>query len=172
MYDRGSLRRSGASSASAEAKGLEDLPRRFLLSVVFIFFIMPVAKSHADPWGPWSISDDGPVMTTAADRRTAPSVKPERPESSIAATPFLWLLSFYQGTVGPVASGRCPMYPTCSQYSVEAIRKHGPFTGIVMTADRIIHELDEQGEAPLVKVGNRYRYADPVKYNDFWWYHE
>jgi hypothetical protein len=64
------------------------------------------------------------------------------------------------------------MYPTCSQYSVEAVRKHGPVVGIVMTADRIIHELDEQDHAPLIKVWSRYRYADPVGNNDFWWYHE
>ena len=39
-----------------------------------------------------------------------------------------------------------------------------------MTADRMIHELDEQGLAPLIKVGNRYRYSDPVENNDFWWH--
>jgi hypothetical protein len=44
--------------------------------------------------------------------------------------------------------------------------------GVVMTADRIIHELDEQKYAPLVKVGNRYRYLDPVRDNDFWWHSE
>jgi putative membrane protein insertion efficiency factor len=111
-------------------------------------------------------------MATPADRRTATAGKPERPEASVAATPFLWMLSFYQKTVGPVVSGRCPMYPTCSQYSVDAIRKHGPAIGIILTADRIIHELDEQNDAPLVKIGSRYRYADPVGNNDFWWYHE
>lgn len=111
-------------------------------------------------------------MAMPADRRTAAAEKSERPEGTVAAAPFLWLLSFYQKTVGPVVSGRCPMYPTCSQYSVEAIRKHGPVVGIVMTADRIIHELDEQNYAPLIKVGSRYRYADPVGNNDFWWYHE
>ncbi len=107
-----------------------------------------------------------------ADRGSTSSAKPEQQSSSVAATPFLWLLTFYQKTIGPVNSGRCPMYPTCSQYSVEAIRKHGPVVGIVMTADRIIHELDEQSYAPLIKVGSRYRFADPVRNNDFWWYAE
>ena len=125
----------------------------------------------AEPWGPWSVSDDAPVLMMKADR-AASTAKQERPVPGIAAAPFLGMLWFYQKTVGPVVSGRCPMYPTCSQYSVEAIRKHGPVTGIVMTADRIIHELDEQDHAPLVRVGGRYRYADPVRNNDFWWYAE
>jgi len=132
---------------------------------------MPAVAVAGEPWGPWSVSDDAPALVMKADRATS-VVQPGRPEASIAATPFLWLLSFYQTTIGPVVSGRCPMQPTCSRYSVEAIHRHGPVTGIIMTADRIIHELDEQQYAPLVRSGNRYRYADPVGNNDFWWYRE
>jgi putative component of membrane protein insertase Oxa1/YidC/SpoIIIJ protein YidD len=62
------------------------------------------------------------------------------------------------------------MYPTCSQYSVQAIRKHGPAVGIMMTADRIMHEMDEQHYAPIIKVGGRHRHEDTVSDNDFWWY--
>jgi uncharacterized protein len=171
MHDKESHRCSSVSSVNSVAKGVEDLLRRFLLPVVFFFFIISVANVHAGPWGPWSVSEDVPVLAMKADRAT-PVAPRERPEASIAATPFLWMLSFYQKTVGPVVSGRCPMYPTCSQYSAQAIRKHGPAIGIIMTADRFIHELDEQNEAPLVKVWSRYRYADPVENNDFWWYHE
>lgn len=65
---------------------------------------------------------------------------------------------------------RCPMYPTCSQYSLLAMHKHGPFIGIIMTADRLMHEADERDFAPARKVGNRYRFIDPVENNDFWWY--
>ncbi len=106
-------------------------------------------------------------MLTAADR--APAAKADREPPSIAATPFLWLLGFYQNVVGPTVSGRCPMYPTCSQYSVQAITKHGPAVGIVMTVDRLFHEHDEQLYAPIAKIGSRYRYEDPVSDNDFWW---
>lgn len=140
---------------------------------IIIALCLPVVASAgaSDRWDPWSVSEDAPAMLTQADRRTSP-VPLTRPERTVAATPFLWLLTFYQKTIGPVNSGRCPMYPTCSQYSVEAIRKHGPVAGIVMTADRIIHELDEQNYAPLIKVGSRYRFADPVRNNDFWWFAE
>ena len=132
---------------------------------LILFFAAP---AQADDWGPWSASTDAPVLLTSADR--AAPVRPGREEPpSIAATPFLWMLGFYQNVIGPVNSGRCPMYPTCSQYSVQAIRKHGPVVGIVMTADRLIHELDEQHDALLIKVGSRYRYEDTVADNDFWW---
>lgn len=142
-----------------------------VLALLFCANSVPVSAGEPS-WGPWSISDDAPVLMMKADRATSARDSTAQPSSSIAATPFLWMLTFYQKTVGPVVSGRCPMQPTCSRYSVEAIRKHGPVVGIVMTADRIIHELDEQHDAPLVKVGNRYRYADPVKNNDFWWHSE
>ncbi len=61
------------------------------------------------------------------------------------------------------------MYPTCSSYSMNAMRKHGFLIGFVMTADRLIHESSEMDYAPLVKVGNRYRYSDPLSHNDYWW---
>lgn len=153
------------------AKRFEDLLRCFLLPVVLFFFILPVAIVHADTWGPWSASTDAPVLMMKADRASA-AARPDKPSASVAATPFLWLLSFYQKTIGPAVSGRCPMHPTCSRYSVEAIHKHGPVMGIIMTADRIIHELDEQQYAPLARVGDRYRFADPVRDNDFWWFTE
>ena len=83
---------------------------------------------------------------------------------------LLGLIRIYQMLLSPLLPNSCRFYPTCSQYSVESIRKHGPVIGIVMTADRMMHELDEQDLAPLIKVGNRYRYSDPVRNNDFWWY--
>jgi putative membrane protein insertion efficiency factor len=138
---------------------------------VLILILAFTQTAHAEPWGPWSKSPDAPVILSPADREPIRD-KSEQPAHPVAATPFLWLLAFYQNVISPVNSGRCPMYPTCSQYSVQAIRKHGPIVGIVMTADRLIHERDEQEYAPLIKVGSRYRFDDSVRNNDFWWYHE
>jgi hypothetical protein len=162
-----------ASLATLRENSLVDRPSIHPLHifVLFILILIPLQSSAAEmPWGPWSESDDAPVLMMKADRRTAPADPASKPVPSVAATPFLWLLSFYQNAVGPVVSGRCNMHPTCSRYSVESIRKHGPVIGILMTADRMIHELDEQDLAPLIRVGNRYRYSDPVENNDFWWY--
>lgn len=130
--------------------------------------ILLSGSAHAGSWGPWSTNMDAPVILSAADREDT-LARPET-EYSIAATPFIWLLKLYRSFISPLDGDRCPMYPTCSQYSIQAIHKHGPFIGIIMTADRLIHEADEQRHAFAVKIGSKYRYMDTVESNDFWWY--
>ncbi len=48
-----------------------------------------------------------------------------------------WSLSFYQDYISPVDDHNCLMRPTCSQFSREAIREHGPAEGFLMTIDRL-----------------------------------
>lgn len=38
---------------------------------------------------------------------------------------------FYQKCISPMIGPSCRFTPTCSQYAVEAIKKHGPFKGFV-----------------------------------------
>jgi len=64
---------------------------------------------------------------------------------------------------------RSVMYPTASAFLGQAVAKHGMLLGIVMTADRLLHEWDEQRRTPrIVKYGVSRAY-DPVEANDFWW---
>jgi putative membrane protein insertion efficiency factor len=139
-----------------------------ITGIVLLF--SAASEAGAGPWGPWSVSSDAPVLLKAADREAVSPVKLSRQEVAITAVPFIWMLKLYQGLISPLDGDRCPMSPTCSLYSVQSIRKHGPLIGVIMTSDRLIHEADEQRFAPLIRVGNRYRYADPVENNDFWWY--
>lgn len=44
-------------------------------------------------------------------------------------TILIGLIRFYQGAVSPYLGGACRFTPTCSQYGVEAIRKHGALRG-------------------------------------------
>ncbi len=78
-------------------------------------------------------------------------------------------IKWFQEVISPIDAGRCQMYPTCSEYSRQAIAKHGLVMGLVMTFDRLLHEYDEPRFAPTVVVGGRVRYHDPVSANDFWW---
>lgn len=52
-----------------------------------------------------------------------------------------WLLiaavRFYQLSISPMLPKSCRFTPTCSQYAVEALRKHGPVRGLWLTARRI-----------------------------------
>jgi len=139
------------------------------LSILVIVVGTFVQSAQAGEWGPWTVSRDSPIIQTPADTNIRERSTKDRPVASVTATPFLWMISAYQKSIGTVNNGRCPMYPTCSQYSIEAIHKHGPAMGIIMTADRLMHEHDEQDSAPLIKVGSRYRFFDPVRNNDFWW---
>ncbi len=78
--------------------------------------------------------------------------------------------NFYQKHISPVDGERCQMYPSCSAYSKDAIKKHGYFIGWIMTCDRLLRcGMDESRlSKPVYLNGNKYVY-DPVKNNDFWW---
>jgi hypothetical protein len=84
----------------------------------------------------------------------------------------VWLASFFRDVISPVDGDRCPSLPTCSSYSVSAFKKHGFFTGWLMTVDRLIHEGDEGSVSPSVYHKGRFRTLDPVENNDYWWFCE
>lgn len=137
-------------------------------TLLCLLLLLCTASAHAAEWGPWSVSATAPVVT--------PAVQPSAPlrtsgrDGELARLPFTLLLKLYTNYISPLDGDRCPMYPTCSRFSSEAIRKHGLLVGIVMTSDRLLHEADERHYHPAVKVGAKYRIIDPVANNDFWWY--
>lgn len=55
----------------------------------------------------------------------------------MAAKLMLLLIRFYQYGISPLLPPRCRYTPTCSQYAVQAIRKHGALKGGWLTAKRI-----------------------------------
>lgn len=77
---------------------------------------------------------------------------------------------FYQRFLGPHWGRRCSYYPSCSNYALLAIRKHGALVGSVMTFDRLQHESNEARYSPLVQTGGEIRVYDPLENNDYWWY--
>lgn len=50
---------------------------------------------------------------------------------------FILPIRFYQRCISPLTPPACRFTPTCSQYAVEAIRKHGPFKGFWLAVKRI-----------------------------------
>lgn len=109
-----------------------------------------------EPWKNESFSNIGKVRNT---------------EKTFASGQWVvqGLIGFYKNYISPVDGDRCPSYPTCSQYAIEAVRKHGALVGMVMGFGRLIHESDEIQRAPKIWINNSYRYYDPVENNDFWW---
>jgi putative membrane protein insertion efficiency factor len=52
--------------------------------------------------------------------------------------PFIWLIRIYQWGISPLLGSKCRYTPTCSQYGVEALQKHGLIKGGYLTIKRIL----------------------------------
>lgn len=50
---------------------------------------------------------------------------------------FVFLIKIYQRTLSRVMPSSCRFYPSCSEYGVQAIQKHGIFKGGWLTIKRI-----------------------------------
>lgn len=84
--------------------------------------------------------------------------------------------SFYQGVIefyrGPlnhlrgVRRGECPMYPSCSEYSRQAISRFGFTKGWVMSMDRMMRcGRSETRLAQKIWVNGKLKYYDPIEKN-------
>ena len=47
-------------------------------------------------------------------------------------------IRFYQKFISPLLPPACRYTPTCSQYAIEAIKKHGPIKGTWLAIKRIL----------------------------------
>ncbi len=126
--------------------------KRASLLLLLLFLAAPSAASGE--WGPWE-SPPPPVSRPGASGNSD-------------LDPLAWGVRFFQRYVSPVDGPRCPMYPTCSAYALQALDRHGPLLGVMMTVDRLYRESDpREHRHPLRKYG-RTRYHDPIENNDFW----
>ena len=64
---------------------------------------------------------------------------------------LLYLLKFYQKCISPYLGRRCRFYPTCSEYSRQAITKYGAVKGSYLAIKRILkcHPFHKGGYDPL-----------------------
>lgn len=44
----------------------------------------------------------------------------------------------YQRVISPLLGPRCRFYPSCSEYAVQSIQRHGPLQGLYLAARRIL----------------------------------
>ncbi|WP_081822058.1 membrane protein insertion efficiency factor YidD [Pseudobutyrivibrio sp. LB2011] len=51
---------------------------------------------------------------------------------------FIFLIRFYQKYISPMKTTKCPYYPTCSCYGLEAVQKYGAIKGGGLALWRII----------------------------------
>jgi len=64
---------------------------------------------------------------------------------------FILMIRFYQLSISPILGQNCRYDPTCSQYSIEAINKYGPFKGGWIGLKRILscHPWGGHGHDPV-----------------------
>ncbi|MBK8601410.1 MAG: membrane protein insertion efficiency factor YidD [Flavobacterium sp.] len=73
--------------------------------------------------------------------------------SKILRFPFIILIRFYQVAISPFTPAACRFEPTCSHYSLKAIKTHGVFKGGWLAIKRIssCHPWGKSGYDPVPK---------------------
>jgi len=61
------------------------------------------------------------------------------------------MIKFYQNFISPLKPASCRFYPTCSQYALESIVKHGSIRGIYLAIKRVLkcHPFHPGGYDPV-----------------------
>jgi len=51
---------------------------------------------------------------------------------------IIFFIKIYKRFISPILPDSCRFYPSCSQYAIDAVQRHGVVKGGMMTAYRII----------------------------------
>ena len=67
--------------------------------------------------------------------------------------PLMMLVFLYKRLLSPFIPPSCRFYPSCSDYSYEALRTHGALKGVFLSAKRLsrCHPLNAGGFDPVPK---------------------
>ncbi|TVR78021.1 MAG: membrane protein insertion efficiency factor YidD [Chitinophagaceae bacterium] len=70
---------------------------------------------------------------------------------SILSLILIGIFKFYQGAISPYLAPSCRYTPTCSEYGVQAVKKHGPLKGGWLAIKRILrcHPWGGHGHDPV-----------------------
>ena len=60
-------------------------------------------------------------------------------------------LRFYRYAISPMLGRNCRFYPTCSEYAIEAVERHGALRGGLLAAKRVgrCHPFNPGGYDPV-----------------------
>lgn len=143
--------------------GLPLTGAMILRMALLLLLIGTTGEVRAHEEDPWFFNDKG----RAGGGETAIREKQPTAEGNGGALQT-FLRGFFQA-VSNVDGDRCPMTPTCSTYSLQAMARHSLILGWIMTVDRLIRESDEQRYCPWVLMDGSWHCLDPVEANDAWW---
>lgn len=100
-----------------------------------LFFLLPLflhaLPGYFEPWG------------KDADLHFISSNPEETKKSSFLSWGMKKVIWFHQNVISPVDGPRSHFKPSSSNYMLQAIEKHGFFTGYLMGCDRLLRENNE-----------------------------
>lgn len=99
-----------------------------ILSLIFLCFF---ANLQADPWGKDADLCQHPIETLPSSTRRPTPILGEISEC---------LIGFHQNIISPADGPRSHFIPSSSQYTLDAIRAYGFFTGFALGCDRLMRE--------------------------------
>lgn len=69
----------------------------------------------------------------------------------LLAQPAIWLVRAYQLCISPFLPPSCRFHPSCSNYAIEALQRHGVLRGLWLTLRRIVrcHPWHPGGHDPV-----------------------
>ncbi len=70
---------------------------------------------------------------------------------ALATFALILLIRLYQAGISPLLGPCCRFVPSCSEYALTAIRRHGPARGAVLAMKRLLrcHPLHAGGVDPV-----------------------
>ena len=79
------------------------------------------------------------VVIARAGAKNASYHEPRRKEDGITLKKILiFLIKWYRKYISPMKTTKCPYYPTCSTYGLEAVEKYGAWKGGLLALWRIL----------------------------------
>ncbi len=143
------------------------------LSIVVLLFI------SFQLWGQDFIP--GKIYNLDAKKEFAPFgwSKHQRKKQKVVTSPLslgiLNIFNFYRKILSPLDGPKCPYYPTCSQFGIEAVKRYGIFWGVLMLFNRQMREypnlLRDKWYPLVIKYGVLRAYNPPERaflWSKFW----
>ncbi len=118
-------------------KPIKQIRSVSIISLILIF--SPATVVYASEFkGPWGLDNSQKLSQKKVDRNV---------------NPLRFLVEAYRKYISPIDGRNCPMYPSCSKYSLQCFKKHGLFIGWMMTCDRLFRcGRDELRLSPQIIV--------------------
>ena len=78
---------------------------------------------------------------------------------------FIFMIRFYRSYLSPLKSTKCPYFPSCSQYGLEAVEQYGAVKGGLLWRRRILRctPFSKGGYDPVPSINNSRNYNNKEK---------